>query len=246
MVKDGRGRWVSEANLGTAEALVSPTTGELAEVATYRAGQRIVSPDVGWSYNPGQAWMEPFTLRPFDPDLGGGYKSVGAAFHPKTPLAELAAKRLDPGLLLPPHQASGWSEAQYVNTFLTEFGARADTPVVFRDVIDDPLVISAELFRDRKSNTFKVFKGDREIYLRLLADTIKDPVEIWLSEVELGGRVRICKRYVGLYQNEQQKAGGYVIFDLVDDHWQGTTAFRPERLTYLETQRVGTLLYTKK
>ena len=52
----------SEGQLGSTMKLVSPKTGELREVATYRTVDPItrrslvVVPDVGWSYNPGAAW----------------------------------------------------------------------------------------------------------------------------------------------------------------------------------------------
>lgn len=57
---------------------------------------------------------------------------------------------------------------------------------------------------------------------------------------------RLCKRYIGLYQDEKLKIGGFVVFDLIDGQWQGTTAFRPRNLTNLDKQREGTLLYTKQ
>jgi hypothetical protein len=149
-------------------------------------------------------------------------------------------------MLLPTHQASGWSEAEYVDKFLAEFETTAGNPVVYRDVINDPVVISEELFRNRRDDVLKVFQADREVYLKLLADTIKDPVEIWLTEVAGQGGKRLCKRYVGLYRDEKQKVGGFVVFDLVDGMWQGTTAFRPRSLNNLDRQRTGALLYTKK
>ena len=58
----------SEGRLGSTMKLVSPKTGELREVATYRTVDPItrrslvVVPDVGWSYNPGAAW-QPDTSR---------------------------------------------------------------------------------------------------------------------------------------------------------------------------------------
>lgn len=68
MVQNGQGVWVDEKSLGTTEKLITPRTGELAEVATYRIGERIVSPDVGWSYNPGKAAWQP-DLNKYDPEV---------------------------------------------------------------------------------------------------------------------------------------------------------------------------------
>ncbi|NTU42938.1 MAG: minor capsid protein [Nitrospirales bacterium] len=239
----------SEGRMSWEDRVISKKTGEIRQVAVYHdplTGERIAT-DPGWSYNPGKAWLDPFTPRSFDPSgLEGGYKTVGAQFPPKTPVEKLPAKTLTKDMLLQPHQESGWTEEQYVNSFLSEFGAKIGEPMVYRDVIGDPMVISDELFKDRLKGGYKIVKADREIYLTLLADTIKDPVEIWLTWVQGKDRVRLCKRYIGLYRDSRGEVGGYAVFDLIDDVWQGTTAFKPDKLDYLDSQRVGTLLYTKK
>ena len=72
-----------------------------------------------------------------------------------------------------------------------------------------------------------------------------DPAEIWLTWVAGNGKVRLCKRYIGVYADEKGKAGGYAVFDLIGDAWQGTTIFKPRKLDYLDDYRRGTLLYTK-
>ena len=65
----------SAGQLGSTMKLVSPKTGELREVATYRTidpitrRSLVVVPDVGWSYNPGAAW-QPDTSR-YTGNLGG-------------------------------------------------------------------------------------------------------------------------------------------------------------------------------
>lgn len=161
-------------------------------------------------------------------------------------IEQLPAKPLTKDMLLPTHQTSGWTDTEYINKFLGEFGTETGNPIVYRDVINDPVVISEALFEDRLKGGYKVLKADREVYLKLLADTIKDPTELWLTWVQGKGDPRLCKRYIGLYEESKGKMGGYVVFDLVDDMWQGTTAFSPEKLGYLDAQRAGTLLYTKK
>lgn len=239
----------SEGHISWQDKLVSKATGELRPVAAYTdplTGQKILT-DVGWSYNPGKAWAEPFTPRPYDPEeFVGGFKTVGTKPENLTPISELPAKPLTKDLILPPHQESGLQAEDYVKRFLSEFGATLEKSTIYRDVLNDPVVISSDLFRDRSTGTFKVLKADREIYLPMLADTIKDPVEVWLTWVDGGGKTRICKRYIGIYKGAQGKEGGFAVFDLIDDVWQGTTVFSPERLAYLDKQRTGTLLYYKK
>lgn len=219
-------------------------TGRLYEPTDPRTGVRLpgrlLMPDPGWDFHVGREALKPLTPSPSD----SAVKSLGSAAGAR-PIEELPAKPLAKEMLLPAHQKSGWGERDYVRVFLKEFGADIGQPTVFRDVIDEPVVISDAFFLDRKENKLKVFRADREVYLKLLADTIKDPVEIWLTRVEVGGKQRICKRYVGLYQDEKQKIGGFVVFDLIDGEWQGTTAFRPRNLANLDKQREGTLLYTK-
>lgn len=239
----------STGKLTEKDVLVSKKTGELATVTVYDdpfTGEKI-SPDVGWNYNPGKEWMQPFTPRPLDPkEFEGGYKTVGAAFHKKTPVEKLPAKALTKDMLLSPHQESGITEKGYINGFLKEFGAEMGKPVVFRDKINDPVIISEELFKDRSSGGYKVLKGDREIYLPMLADTIKDPVEIWLTWVHGKDKTRLCKRYIGVYKDAKGKVGGYAVFDLIDDAWRGTTAFKPENMKYLDSMREGVLLYVRE
>jgi len=118
----------------------------------------------------------------------------------KAAIESLPAKPLKKDMLLPAHDKSGWSEIDYVNRFLKEFGADMDNPVIYRDVMNDPIVISDELFKDRIKGGYKVFKAGREMYIKLLADTIKDPAEIWLTWVQVENKARLCKRYIGIYK----------------------------------------------
>jgi hypothetical protein len=239
----------SEGRITWQDELVSKKTGELRPVAAYHdplTGQSIKT-DAGWSYNPGKAWMEPFTPGPFDPDeFEGGFKTVGAMYYPKPPIEKLPAKPLAKEMLLSPHQNTGMTDKDYINVFLKEFATEIGKPVVYKDVIGDPVIISEELFKDRSAGGYKVLKSDREIYLPMLADTIRDPVEVWLVWVQGKGEARLCKRYIGVYKDASGKFGGYAVFDLIDDVWQGTTAFKPRKLEYLDDYRTGTLLYTKK
>lgn len=80
----------------------------------------------------------------------------------------------------------------------------------------------------------------------LLADTIKDPVEIWVYWVKTpNGKYRIVKRYIGIYK-DRKKRGGFAVFDLVKGNWRGTTSFPTRDLKYLDKQRVGILIYKRR
>ncbi len=238
-----------EGNLHSEEQLVSMKTGRKEPVTVYTdpKTKMEVATDVGWNYNPGESWTKPFTAMPYDPTApGGGFKIIGASAMNKAAIESLPAKPFTKDMLLPAYDKSGWSEADYVNRFLKEFGADMDNPVVYRDIMNDSIVISKDLFVDRTTGKLKIVKNEREKYLLLLADTIKDPVELWLTWVKGQNKTRLCKRYIGLYQGDKKRLGGYVVFDLIDDAWQGTTAFQPGDMKYLDKQRAGTLIYTKK
>lgn len=202
-----------------------------------------IAPDKGWSYCPGRDDLEPMTLKPST----ALYKSVGGLVYKKPAITDLPARLLTPDLMLPKHQDTGMSQEDYINTFLSAFGAKIGQEAIYKDIVGDPLVISDALFKNRQfpRDTYKVFKADREQYLPLLADTIKHPTEIWLTWVEgKDGKQRLCKRYIGIYKDTTGKIGGYAVFDNIDGTWQGTTTFQAD-LDYLDKQRTGTLLYPK-
>lgn len=125
--------------------------------------------------------------------------------------------------------------------------------MVFTDDANVPLVVSDALFTRDKSKPvqdqykdYKVFQADREIYLPMLADTIKHPSEIWETFVQTqDGKWRLCRRYIGIYKDASGKIGGYAVFDNINGTWQGTTTFQPGNLDYLNKQRTGTLLFPK-
>jgi len=237
-----------EGNLHSEEQLVSIKTGRKEPIMVYTdpKTKMEVATDVGWNYNPGESWTKPFTPAPYDPsEPGGGFKTIGASVINKAAIESLPAKQIEKDMILPSYQKSGWSKEEYINKFLNEFGAEIGKPIIYTDAVNDPVIISDELFKDRKKGEYKIFQADREMYIKLLADTIKDPVEIWLTWAQGKEKTRLCKRYIGIYKESANKIGSYVVFDLIDDVWQGTTAFRPRKLDYLDEYRNGILLYTK-
>ena len=125
------------------------------------------------------------------------------------------------------------------------------SPVLFTDVIGDTMVISDELFKDRRRprptrNKYAVFKGGREQYLPMLVDTIKNPAEIWLVQIKKkDGGIRTCKRYISIYiDKEGIEICGFAVFDMINGIWRGTTTFQTD-IEYIEKQRRGTLLFRK-
>lgn len=131
------------------------------------------------------------------------------------------------------------SENEYIGYFMKNFGGKFEDKVIFKDVLNEEIVISNELFHDRANNKFKVFRG-RERYLNILADTIKMPAEIWNIEVPTkNDQKRLCRRYISIFEIEGKKIGSLVVFDMVKGRWEGTTSFISTDLKYIDKQRKG-------
>ncbi|MCB6182323.1 minor capsid protein [Leeia sp. TBRC 13508] len=202
----------------------------------------VFSPDVGFDYNPGKAAFKPFMPPPDDnlpPTFLPGQHLPKMV--PPTPLPEKAI--LPTGL---PHE-------DYIKAFLSEFNASLEQPSVFKDVAEERLLISADLFRDGKGQ-WKVTKNGRERYLAALAKTIKSPDEIWMRWEESRsqpGKWLLKRRYLKAWLTDQD-IFGIGVFEFGEDGWSGSTVFHTDattaeaRVAYIEKQRDGTLMYRRK
>lgn len=191
--------------------------------------------DPGFGYNVGKARMRALTPPNLSVPLGHPYAGPPAAVPPPAPRA-VPADRLLP---------AGMAPEFYVDRFLAEFGATRDKPVVFTDALGEPVVISADLFRDARGR-WKVLKRGRERSLLLLADAIRSPDEIWWQWREYpAGRHTLLRRYLARYQVDGQSAPAFVLFDIGRDGWNGVTGFQPKREGYLDKERQGTLAWRR-
>jgi hypothetical protein len=135
----------------------------------------------------------------------------------------------------------------YTDSFLDEFGFRETRGGVFTDKIGEPLIISDELFRGA-DGSMKVRKRGRERYLPMLAETVKEPYEIWLVPMQENrtGRIVLRKRFLrGFSTGPDNKLAGFAAFEYGPDGWNGVTAFRPDELSYVDKARNGVLLYPR-
>ncbi|MBI1262959.1 MAG: phage head morphogenesis protein [Rhizobiales bacterium] len=192
--------------------------------------------DPGFSYNAGRAHMKGVTPPPIDGPLGT------PALNPPADLPMPPPRPAPASRLLP----TGLSDEVYIDEFLGEFGASAETPQIFTDVIGDPLVISRALF-ERPDGRLKVTKRGRETALLLMADTIKDPDEIWWTW-EKSPRTNdytLFRRYMARFVIEGQEVPVFMLFDVAMHGWSGVTGFNAERTNYLLNQRRGTLAYRR-
>jgi hypothetical protein len=207
--------------------------------------------DPGFEHTPGQSWLRHSTPQ-FKEQWPANAKPIpiGPAAKPALPKPSVA-KQSD---LLP----DDLPEDGYVNAFLNEFGA--DGPMVYKDVLGEPMAINDYLFRSADGQ-LKVSKDKlRHRYMRLLARAIKEPDEVWSilePDHSRPGKYRLKRRYIKRWQMEEsgQQVHGFSAFEYGQGIWTGNTVFTPyskkqgqrvpERNTYLERQREGVLLFRK-
>ncbi len=162
-----------------------------------------------------------------------------ATFAPEQ-IQNLPVEPIDPKRLVEVNSTK--SDADYINIFLDEFGASIGNPASYTDVTNTNRVISEEFFNDRTTGTYKIDRG-RASYVKLLADTVKDPDEIWETTRE-GGTTKHL--YMKAYSNKAgNKRYTLIVSDKKGEEWVGTTAFYSKDTKYIEKQRDGKRIYKK-
>jgi hypothetical protein len=160
----------------------------------------------------------------------------------------------------------GATATAVVSEFLSEFNATLATPAVFVDErIQSALVIGSNMFiaggasydASLGDEQFKMTmggKGGRKKYMRLLAQAIKDPDEIWQSWETIqknpdyaGQKMRVThylKAYVFTDFGGKER---YMIavFRKTKLGWDGITTFHTGDKNYFEKMRRGFLAYKK-
>lgn len=219
-------------------------------------------PDAGFSTNVGKEWHAGLTASELkdESQLLSTVRtpvcrtSVEFAVHKgdacKPPLHELGDRHVlpvvDADLL-----SEGLASEQYAKVFLNEFGlSDVDGSILHTLPCGHPLVINKHLFIDKKTGKWKVKGSGHEQYLKLLARTIKKPFEVWKVPSMLAGKPAHVLRMLRVFAGEDGKAGGFIIFNLVNGRkWSGAASFTPSMgnkmtmLESLERQREGILLY---
>lgn len=201
--------------------------------------------DPGWAYTPGRARYASAVPPERGSPAGGG--TVGTYGLPNRRAPDLlpAPRDFPKSRLL--SGAGKLSEEDYANAFLKEFGATLEEPAVFTDVMGSRLVMGEGLFLDKKSQTLKANKQGRGPYMRMLADAIKSPDEIW-ARLEWNSVLKVAqvrRRYLARFNVEGEPVPGMAVFEVADDGWWGVTTFSPESVSALEQQRIGVRIYKR-
>lgn len=205
------------------------------------------SPDPGWNYNAGEAWTKPFSPPPLD--------ALPRTFPEGIALPDLPLPTIVPASRM---LAADLEPEAYAKAFLAEFGATLEHPVVHVDVTGSPVVVDVNLFR-AGDGSWKATKDGRGPYMRLLADAVRAPDEVWLRWEEsrdAPGTYRLKRRYIKTFELDDGSSKGpqhgLSVFELGRDGWSGSTAMLAQsdrspaaRRRYIEKQRDGFLLYRK-
>lgn len=112
-------------------------------------------------------------------------------------------------------------DADYIAAFKDELGLPRNGGVV-TDKLGLPLAVTGRLFVT-DAGVSKIAQDRKEV-IRLLARTLGDPDEIWMSfEPRNDGTYRLARRYLALFQTGKQNL--VVVFEETKDGWRAVTAF---------------------
>lgn len=125
------------------------------------------------------------------------------------------------------------------------FGATLQQPAVFKDVTGTALVIGADLFKNKQGG-LKADKRNRGQYMRVLAQGVMEPDEIWVRLEYLHGQKKsvVRRRYISRFQLPGQDAVGIAVWEQGKGGWDGVTVYNEERDVNLF--RIGTRIYQRK
>lgn len=199
--------------------------------------------DTGFGHNVGQSWLRGAVPRELQQPLPD---APGPLLRPEA-LPPLPAPRKVPASKILPE---GRAPEDYVEAFLGEFGASIDHGVLFRDAAGHALGIDADLFR-RRDGAWKVESQGRHRFLKVLAEALKDPDEIWIDwAMDHKGHPVLRRRYLTALDlprlgKEQRGRGLFALMEWTQQGWRGVTLFQPKPDDYLEKWRRGVLLYRK-
>lgn len=211
----------------------------------------------------GATGPEPRTVRvPQGVDPGFEYRPGASRVRGTTPPQRPAPLQPGQGLSYPDRRPSdtlpsaraqstsamreGLRDEEYVRSFLREFGADIGSPVVHRDPLGEPLLISEALFLTQRG-TWRVERDGRERFMPILARTVVDPDEIYVAAEwpEGAEKPSVRRRYFAHFQVEGDEQPGASVFEWGRDGWTALTS-RQSSATDIEQLRRGVRLYRRE
>ena len=167
-------------------------------------------------------------------------------------VAKLSKLKLDSNLAqLKPNKAlDKLDDDQLKDRFYKTLGVKAGDMLI--DKTGDPMWVGNELFKKNKAKDFsgtnsKLKKRERHLYLDELANTIKDPDEIYLEvEVKPKGKSRLVKKMFRYFKDDKGNKKALVnMFEYQKDKTIGITSYVVDG-DKLEVKRSEKLIYKKK
>ena len=112
----------------------------------------------------------------------------------------------------------------------------------FTDAIGEPVVIDESFLQDR-AGEWKIGKRGRRRALLLLADTIKDPTEIWWNWVFNSAlqKFELRRTYLKTFEVDGEQVRIIVGAEIGRDGWKGTTAFSADQIEAILRRRGGVM-----
>ncbi len=229
--------------------------------------------DSGFRNNPGKDWLAGLSPQEVPFDAGEDLVRTALCLLPRTDSADFADAQvrrivghgqeclpplitLAPKHILPVKKADilpeGMTEEAYALAFLREFGLKTlDDSMLFRlPWLRMPLIINKQLLLTKATGKYKSDKSGRGPYMRLMAQAIKNPYEVWQVPMKLSGKIHITLRFLRLFRGDDGGFGGYSAFNWIGSgrYWSGATVFKAKNdfqraSEYLEQQRNGLLLF---
>lgn len=196
--------------------------------------------DRGWEYNVGEEWLGglvPSELRKPLPAFGTSPEPLN--LPPMRPATVAGADRLlDRDL---PAQT-------YVDHFLGEFGLSSERNGYFRDRSGGIIALSQRMFQERTAEGdvvgLKSAKFDRGRYVLLMADTIRDPDEIWVDWAQVASGAALRRAYLKTFVLPDKRAI-FLRFEWTRHGWVAVTGFDTS-YKYVSNYRKGALIYVRK
>ena len=224
---------------------------------THKAsGQTVMLPEgvgFGWNHMPGDQWHRGLVpeLLEVDAQLRSPPEpQLMIEADQREPIDELRAtarpfqsKLLQPGL----------APEFYAAEFLKAFGVEPAGSLLWQDVEGSRILISADMFRQR-DGAWKAIKRGHGDHALLLAETLKDPDEIWVSLYTRPDPARpgeFLHELVRRYIRVDPDLPVFGLFELGRRVWFPVTGFGPldrggPDFAYLDRQRVGKLIWKRK
>jgi len=196
--------------------------------------------DPGFGYNVGKANLRAITASPTSGNLPLAHPlSRKAAGN----LSPLPVRNVSSSRLLP----DNLTEEEYYQKFAAEFGFDKKGGI-FTDVAGTPLPINDLLFKFNNGR-WKSNKRGRGKFMLLLADTLRNPDEIWQEMVlhRDSGKYFLDRRYLARFHiiENGTTRDGIVAFEMRGTQWHGSTVFSPDSSNPTEKRRSGNLIYKK-